>query len=138
MTDEPNEPSYTQQLLATILKNTEAAIQNSVAVNLGAMEPQEYKYYQIYTPKMIPITINFDYTLFDKNLPKLKCKIVDERYTVEPNTYIGESWNTYYDWCVQNFGEENAGRWYQETMTKPARFTFVDEADRNWFVIRWS
>ena len=40
-----------------------------------------------------------------------------------------------YDWCVKQFGDiDIEGRWYPLSYS----FMFRDEADRDWFVLRWS
>jgi hypothetical protein len=58
----------------------------------------------------------------------------------------GVSWRDMSDWCSETFGPvsdvwqadkwftEPGARWYQNN----AKFWFRDEADRIWFLLRWS
>lgn len=67
-------------------------------------------------------------------------------YTVEPNFGAGHGWfrwewNEMVEWCVVSYGPsptegvfEPGGRWY----TNNSKFWFRTEADRDFFILRWS
>jgi hypothetical protein len=73
-------------------------------------------------------------------------KVFGARYhTVQPIllvdtlTWYHQEWNDMTEWCIDNFGEtkgafEPSQRWYSNN----AKYWFRNEADRNWFVLRWS
>lgn len=63
-------------------------------------------------------------------------------YTVEP---VGGNWLEMEQWCIDTYGPasnvwetfkeaNNLGRWYMNAR----KFWFLDEKDREWFIIRWT
>ena len=51
------------------------------------------------------------------------------------------NWKRIEDWCVGTFGpeqgswwDEQPGRWFMNN----TKFWFREEADKNWFLLRWS
>ena len=64
-------------------------------------------------------------------------------YTVAP-PMAGVSWRDMAAWCIETFGsstgsiwsawQESSERWYVNN----SKFWFRDEADRTWFLLRWS
>jgi len=64
-------------------------------------------------------------------------------YTVAP-PMDGAAWRDMAAWCIETFGsstgsiwsawQEPGERWY----TNNAKFWFREEADRTWFILKWS
>lgn len=63
-------------------------------------------------------------------------------YTVEP---VGGNWREMEEWCTTTYGpvsnvfdafkeSTTLGRWYMNDR----RFWFLDEKDREWFILRWT
>lgn len=84
--------------------------------------------------------------LVSKPIESLICStgtVFGKRYlTVEP---IGGNWREMETWCTETFGttskvwdafkdSNNIGRWYMNDR----KFWFLEEKDRDWFVIRWN
>lgn len=84
--------------------------------------------------------------LLDKPVEALICNagtVFGKRYhTVEP---IGGNWFDMEVWCTRTFGQpsnvfdafkesDKLGRWYMNDR----KFWFLEEKDRDWFVIRWN
>ena len=65
-------------------------------------------------------------------------------YTVAP-PMAGASWRDMEAWCIETFGVSTGSIWSNE-IAKPlerwyqnnAKFWFREEADRTWFLLRWS
>jgi hypothetical protein len=64
-------------------------------------------------------------------------------YTAEP---VGGNWWEMETWCFDTFGNPGASIWNANGVPEPlqrwymnnSKFWFRDEADRTWFVLRWS
>jgi hypothetical protein len=84
--------------------------------------------------------------LIERPIENLICStgtIFGKRYhTVEP---VGGNWREMEAWCITTYGpvstvwdafkETNTlGRWYMNDR----RFWFLDEKDREWFILRWT
>ena len=84
--------------------------------------------------------------LLMKPVESLVCStgtVFGKRYhTVEP---IGGNWVDMETWCTNTFGptgkvwnafkdSDNIGRWYMNDR----KFWFLEEKDRDWFIIKWS
>jgi hypothetical protein len=84
--------------------------------------------------------------LLDKPIEELVCstgQVFGKRYyTIEP---VGGNWLAMESWCTEMFGgssnvwdtfkeSDKLGRWYMNDR----KFWFLNEKDRDWFVIRWN
>ena len=64
-------------------------------------------------------------------------------YTAEP---VGGNWWEMECWCFDTFGSGSTAIWSEKIAPYPAqrwyqnnaKFWFRDEADRTWFLLRWS
>ena len=70
--------------------------------------------------------------------------VYDEQYYTVAPPMEGAPWREMEAWCIETFGsstgsiwsawQEPSERWYQNN----GKFWFRDEADRTWFLLRWS
>lgn len=67
-------------------------------------------------------------------------KSIVKIFTSETGTYnVIVSWmmvGDMHDWCEETFGYSDFIRWYYDNSVET--YVFQNEADRNWFVLRWS
>ena len=66
-------------------------------------------------------------------------------YTVAP-PMAGAPWRDMEAWCQETFGSSTGSIWFKANIQAPnerwyannTKFWFRDEADRTWFLLKWS
>lgn len=59
-------------------------------------------------------------------------------YWVSPHHYQLTEWEDIHVWLNETFGESNWGEWNSRWVGSMYKFYFRDEADRTFFILRWT
>lgn len=59
------------------------------------------------------------------------------QYQVKIDSAYEHLYNEYIDWCIETFGDIY-DKWGFDEINYSMVFKFVNEEDRNWFLLRWS